>query len=122
MARRVLPSRLELKRPDGSGSDAPFANVIFTTFLYASPVQINPSCDHTGLLHFHSSTTSGSACLISARSRDSISPRQPPSSLIRSSIKWDADFVSFVCFLRLASGITRLPHARILAGEASSAD
>src|SRR5262250_2466428 len=43
MARRVLPSRLELKRPDGSGSAAPLAKVIFTTFLYVSPVQINPS-------------------------------------------------------------------------------
>src|SRR5512138_1523125 len=43
MARRVLPSRLALKRPDGSSSAAPLAKVIFTTFLYVSPVQINPS-------------------------------------------------------------------------------
>src|SRR5437764_11545230 len=48
MARRVLPSRLELKRPTGSGSEAPLANVIFTTFLYVSPVQTIPACDHTG--------------------------------------------------------------------------
>ncbi len=33
MARLVLPSRLELKRPEGSSSDAPLAKVIFTTFL-----------------------------------------------------------------------------------------
>jgi hypothetical protein len=33
MARRVFPSRLELKRRDGSSTAAPFANVTFTTFL-----------------------------------------------------------------------------------------
>src|SRR5947207_15270383 len=71
IARLVLPSRLELKRPDGSSSAAPWEKVIFTTFLYVSPVQINPSCDQTGTpLHFHSSTTSGSACLINVRSRE----------------------------------------------------
>src|SRR5439155_21589975 len=43
MARLVLPSRLELKMPDGSSSSAPLEKVIFTTFLYVSPVQINPS-------------------------------------------------------------------------------
>src|ERR1700704_2757991 len=72
MARLALPSRLELKRPEGSGSEAPLAKVIFTTFLYVSPVQIMPACDHTGtpdiefdgFLHFTSSTTSGSACLM----------------------------------------------------------
>src|ERR1019366_1437323 len=47
MARLVLPSRLELKRPKGSFNDAPLAKVIFTTFLYVSPVQIIPACDHT---------------------------------------------------------------------------
>src|SRR5207247_7400976 len=65
MARLVLPSRLELKRPEGSSKEAPLAKVIFTTFLYVSPVQIIPACDHTGTpLHFHSSTTAGSASLI----------------------------------------------------------
>src|SRR5262249_11816911 len=55
MARLVLPSRLELKRPEGSSNEAPLAKVIFTTFLYVSPVQIIPACDHTGTpLHFHS--------------------------------------------------------------------
>src|ERR1700731_2747336 len=47
-ARRVLPSRLELKRPEGSSNEAPLAKVIFTAFLYVSPVQIIPACDHTG--------------------------------------------------------------------------
>src|ERR1700704_6689209 len=61
MARLVLPSRLELKRPEGSSNEAPLAKVIFTTLLYVSPVQIIPACAHTGTpLHFHSSTTSGS--------------------------------------------------------------
>src|SRR4029453_5875535 len=65
MARLVLPSRLELKRPEGSSNEAPLTKVIFTTFLYVSPVQIIPACDHTGTpLHFHSSITSGSASLI----------------------------------------------------------
>src|SRR5215210_8051704 len=59
MARRVLPSRLELNRPDGSSSDAPLGNVNLTAFLYASPVQMFPPCDQTGTAHFHSSTTSG---------------------------------------------------------------
>src|SRR5688572_10826803 len=90
MARRVLPWRLALKRPDGSESAAPLAKVIFTTSLYVSPVQIIPSCDHTGtppgfegFRHFTSSTTSGSACLMSVRIRASVSPRQSLGSLIR---------------------------------------
>src|SRR5262244_4530574 len=93
IARRVFPSRLELKRPEGSFRAAPLAKVIFTTFLYVSPVQINPSCDHTGTpLHFHSSTTSGSACLIRVRSRESVLPRQSPSSLILASIRSEGDW------------------------------
>src|SRR5882762_1130086 len=48
MARLVLPSRLELKSPEGSLSEAPLAKVILTKFLYVSPVQMIPSCDHTG--------------------------------------------------------------------------
>src|SRR5437667_2864802 len=92
MARLVLPSRLELKRSEGSSNEAPLAKVIFTTFLYVSPVQIIPACDHTGVpLHFHSSTTSGSVCLMRVRSRESISPRQSPSSLILASINSDGD-------------------------------
>ena len=33
MARLALPSRPELKRPDGSSNEAPLGNVILTTFL-----------------------------------------------------------------------------------------
>src|SRR4029078_13056419 len=92
MARLTFPARLELKRRDGSFSAAPLAKVIFTIFLYVSPVQINPSCDHTGTpLHFHSSTTSGSASLIREPNRPSISPRQSPSSLILASISCEGD-------------------------------
>src|SRR5438067_10360394 len=92
MARLVLPSRLELNRPEGSSNEAPLAKVIFTTFLYVSPVQIIPACDHTGTpLHFHSSTTSGSACLMRTRIRASVSPRQSLSSLIVASISSEGD-------------------------------
>src|SRR2546426_212960 len=77
IALRVLPSRLELKRRDGSGRLAPWAKVSFTACLYDSPVQTIPSCDQTGtpaipfdgFLHFRSSIISGSASRISARSR-----------------------------------------------------
>jgi len=53
MARLLVPSRLELKRPEGSFREAPLAKVIFTTFLYVSPVQTIPSCDQTGTLLDH---------------------------------------------------------------------
>src|SRR5438132_263503 len=96
MARLALPSRLELKRPEGSFREAPLAKVIFTTFLYVSPVQISPLCDQTGVpLHFHSSATSGSASLIRARSRESISPLQSPRSSILTSISSDGDSALF---------------------------
>src|SRR5581483_11295478 len=97
IARRTLPSRLELKRRAGSFSDAPFANVSLTTLLYDSPVQMMPSCDHTGVpgvvgfTHFHSSTTSGSASLISARMRPRVLPRQSPSSAMRFEMSDGAD-------------------------------
>src|SRR6266581_4607122 len=66
--------------------------VIFTTFLYVSPVQMIPACDHTGTpLHFHSSTTSGSACLMRIRTRASVSPRQSLSSLILASISREGE-------------------------------
>src|SRR5688572_31498605 len=89
IARRVLPSRLELKRPDGSGSVAPLAKVSFTAFLYVSPVQTMPSCDQTGtpaiafdgFFHFRSSIMSGSASMMSARMRASVSSRHPPSDV-----------------------------------------
>src|SRR5690349_8745977 len=92
MARRTLPSRLELNSFDGSSSAAPLAKVSFTTALYDSPVQMMPSCSHTGTpRHFHVSTTSGSACLMSARTWPSVLPRQSPSSLIRPSISLAGD-------------------------------
>jgi hypothetical protein len=47
-ARRVVPARLALKSPEGSGNAAPLAKVSFTTDLYVSPVQMMPACDHTG--------------------------------------------------------------------------
>src|SRR6266536_3548015 len=97
IALRVLPSRLELKRLDGSGILAPRANVSFTTFVYASPVQTIPAWDHTGtpngfvgLIHLHSSTMSGSASRISARMRAKVSPRHPPRSRIRWSMSREA--------------------------------
>src|SRR5205807_2193956 len=99
MARRVLPSRLELNRPEGSSNEAPLAKVIFTTFLYVSPVQIIPACDHTGTpLHFHSSTTSGSACLMRIRTRASVSPRQSLSALILASISREGESPPFPTF------------------------
>src|SRR3979411_1182766 len=118
MARLVLPSRLELKRPEGSSNEAPLAKVIFTTFLYVSPVQMIPACDHTGTpLHFHSSTTSGSACLMRARTRESVLPLQSPSSLILASISREGDspLVVALCFILLA------PHSAVfLSGEGTN--
>src|SRR3954469_18812112 len=92
IARRTLPSRLELKSPVGSFSDAPLAKVSFTTFLYDSPVQMIPSCDQMGVpIHFHSSTTSGSASLMSFRILARVFPRQSPSSAILPEMSADAD-------------------------------
>src|SRR5262249_18270390 len=52
-----------------------------------------PSCDHTGVpIHFHSSTTSGSASLMSLRILLKVSPRQSPSSTILLSISSDGDW------------------------------
>src|ERR1700722_20936239 len=92
MARRVFPSRLELNRREGSSSAAPLAKVSFTTVLYVSPVQRIPPCDQTGTpRHFHSSTTSGSASLMRARTCASVTPRQSSSSLILASIRREGD-------------------------------
>src|SRR5262245_58725781 len=110
MARLVFPSRLELKRPEGSGSEAPLAKVIFTLSLYTSPVQIKPSCDHTGtpgevgFTHLHSSTTSGSARLIKVRIRESVRPLQSPSS----GLVGAAARARLVC----AGARSRSPHLR----------
>src|SRR5262249_17592143 len=106
MARLTLPSRLELNRPDGSSNEAPLAKVTFTTALYVSPVQMIPSCSHTGtpriefdgFLHFTSSTTSGSASLMSFRTRASVSPRQSLSALILASISREGEAPAFASF------------------------
>src|SRR5215210_6713287 len=115
MARLVLPSRLELKRPDGSSNEAPLAKVIFTTALYVSPVQMIPACSHTGTpLHFHSSTTSGSASLMRLRTRARVSPRQSLSSSIRASISREGVSMVVVLEHRLheRGGLTRHARAR----------
>src|SRR3546814_14175098 len=58
-----------------------------------------PACDHTGTpLHFHSSTTSGSACLMRARTRASVSPRQSLSSALLASINREGESPSFPSF------------------------
>src|SRR5258706_6485980 len=93
IARRTFPSRLELKRWAGFFRDAPLAKVSFTAFLEDSPVQMMPSCDQTGVpIHFHSSTTSGSASLMSLRILPRVFPRQSPSSTILFEISSDADW------------------------------
>ena len=95
MARRTFPSRLELKRPEGSFNEAPLAKVSFTTLLYVSPVQTIPPWEKTGVpIHFHSSTISGSALLMISRTFASVLPRQSPSSLIFASISAEADSAS----------------------------
>src|SRR4249919_3461312 len=54
-----------------------------------------PWCDHTGVpIHFHSSTTSGSASWMSARTCARRSPRQSESSRMRASMCSEADFAS----------------------------
>src|SRR5262252_1530230 len=84
-----------------------------------------PACDQTGTpLHFHSSTTSGSACLMRDRIRASVLPLQSPSALTLASISRGAErglsslalvflffMVAFFGFLRcvvvLSSGINQ---------------
>src|SRR5207248_5026805 len=52
-----------------------------------------PSCDQTGVpIHFHSSTTSGSACLMSVRILPRVFPRQSPSSVILFEMSSAADW------------------------------
>src|SRR3954466_4519412 len=54
-----------------------------------------PPCDHTGVpIHFHSSTTSGSASFMSLRILLNVLPRQPPSSAILLSMSSDAEWLS----------------------------
>src|SRR5262249_20398844 len=122
IARRTLPSRLELKSRFGSRSEAPLANVTFTTALYVSPVQMMPSCDQTGtpglvaFIHFHSSTTSGSASWISLRIRLRVFPRQSPRSAIRWEIICDADALlpAFDAFMSSSSELLAVVCAQAL--------
>src|ERR1700722_11832001 len=73
-----------------------------------------PSQYHTGTpRHFHSSTTSGTACLRSARSRESISPRQSPSSLILPSIMSEGDIVLLMTLLLRAGASRAAPPGSI---------
>src|SRR5438093_2060297 len=52
-----------------------------------------PSCDQIGVpIHFHSSTTSGSASLMSLRILLRVCPRQSPSSAILFEMSSDADW------------------------------
>jgi hypothetical protein len=55
-------------------------------------LQMMPSCDQTGLPHFHSSTTSGFAALMSVRILLRVSPRQSPSSAVLFEMSSDADW------------------------------
>src|ERR1700686_5024338 len=69
-----------------------------------------PSRDQTGTpRHFHSSTTSGSACLMRARTWESVLPLQSSSSLILASISRDGDspWVVALFFILLA------PHSAV---------
>ena len=54
-------------------------------------MQMMPSCDQIGVpIHFHSSTTSGSASLMSLRILARVFPRQSPSSAILLEMSSDA--------------------------------
>src|SRR5438105_6633564 len=112
IARLTLPSRLELNRREGSFNAAPLANVILTTFLYVSPVQTMPPWEKTGvpgevgLTHFTSSTISGSASWMTARTFASVFPRQSPSPLIFSSINAEADSTGTGLFMYTSNSRT----------------
>src|SRR5689334_6615642 len=91
-----------------------------------------PPRSHTGTpRHFHSSTTSGSASLISARTFASATPRQSPSSLMRPSIRRDGEvlalstvallavvlvvaFFMSLTFVRQATGWLASPRRRVV--------
>src|SRR3984885_4702580 len=62
-----------------------------------------PACSHTGTpRHFHASDLSGSACLMSALTRASVSPRQSFSSLILASISAEGESPPFSSFAPLS--------------------
>src|SRR5947207_7265324 len=74
-----------------------------------------PSCDQTGVpIHFHSSTTSGSASLSSLRILPRVFPRQSPSSAILLEMSSDADWPSLAPdFFMLSSSRLRQALAGI---------
>src|SRR5215468_4997855 len=51
-----------------------------------------PSCDQIGFIHFHSSTTPGSASFRNLRILPRVAPRQSPSSAILCEMSSDADW------------------------------
>src|ERR1700731_177831 len=80
-----------------------------------------PSCDQIGVpIHFHSSTTSGSASLMSLRILPRVFPRQSPSSAILFEMSSDADwpwlapdffmFSSLLCEQFTGNQLTELPE------------
>src|SRR5206468_7538499 len=104
-----------------------------------------PSCDQTGVpIHFHSSTTSGSASLMSLRILLRVSPRQSPSSAILFEMSSDADWpwlapdffmfsswkfqIYFICktvedsHVRRSDESSRLKMARLLASAMMAND
>jgi hypothetical protein len=83
MARRMFPSRLELKRREGSSRAAPWRTSSSRPSCRTRRCRRSRRATRPGVpIHFHSSRISGSACLISARIRPSVSPRQSSSSAI----------------------------------------
>src|ERR1700733_9156242 len=67
-----------------------------------------PSCDQTGTpLHFPSSTTSGSACLMRARTWESVLPLQSFSSLILASISREGDSPLVVALFFICTSLCR---------------
>src|SRR5580704_5851392 len=118
MARLTFPSRLELNRPEGSSNAAPLAKVSLIMFLYDSPVQTMPPWEKTGVpIHFHSSTSSGSAAWMIRRIFASIFPRPSPSSLIFASMNAEADSTGTDLFMsssNLAPNLSALSSTRNL--------
>src|SRR5580692_2262294 len=78
-----------------------------------------PSCDQTGVpIHFHSSTTSGSASLMSLRILPRVFPRQSPSSAILFAMSSDADWPWLAPdFFTVSSSTRPLDHPLNLPAE-----
>src|SRR4029077_16290423 len=83
-----------------------------------------PSCDQIGVpIHFHSSTTSGSASLMSLRILLRDSPRQSPSSAILFEMSSDADWPWLAPgFFMFASWQFPVPDVLHLQGGKSATD